>query len=52
MCLKTMVTANKQTKQIELCKRVFFSKAFSVNHTEIYKETTLGSVIAQEQAYV
>lgn len=34
---------------MQLC---FFSEAFSVNRTEMYEETKLGSVIAQEQAYV
>lgn len=47
-----MVTVNKQTKHTELCKRDFFSEAFSVNHTKMYKETKLGSAIAQEQAHL
>lgn len=41
-CLKTMVTANKQTKQMGLSKNVL-SADFSVNHTEMHKETNWAS---------
>lgn len=40
---------DQANRAMQMC---FFSEAFPVNDTEMYEETKLGSVIAQEQAYV